>query len=256
MLIATFAHMHKHSHTHTFKFGEQVFVLQGEGSEPSKMEPTTIWADLNSNTTHVVSFTNPLDTPTHFQVVLSDPQPSESFCLLLKRTHGILLRPGVSLDIPIMFVPEEMHTHRATMIVSTEGTRSGARLVWRYPIVGEPQFRPVSAKSAPRIVCRAKERVEEQFQVVLVSQKMKEAAGFRPVTPNLDSTSGAAESPTELLTQSGADGYSYELVCGDGEYSALIRDSVVVQLLRKTVDGEGPIKLVFGFVFVPPRAFR
>ena len=219
------------------------------------MEPATIRASLNSNTTHVVSFTNPLDTPTLFHVSLSDTQPSESFCLLLKRTHGILLRPGVSLDIPIMFVPEEMHTHRTTMMVSTEGTRSGSKLVWRYPIVGEPHFSPLCLKSAPKIVCQAKERVEETLEVMLVSRIMKEAARFRSKTPNPDPTHPG--NGQELSEGDETDGhYAYELVCGDDEYSDLIRDSVVVKLLRKMVSKEGFIKLVFGFVFVPPRALR
>ncbi|CAI8033560.1 Cilia- and flagella-associated protein 47, partial [Geodia barretti] len=234
------------------QFGEQVFILQGEGSEPSQMEPTTIQASLNSNTTHVVSFTNPLDTPTLFQVTLCDTHPLESFCLLLKRTHGILLRPGVSLDIPVMFVPEEMHTHRTNMTVSTEGTRSENKLVWRYPIIGQPQFSPLSPKSAPKIVCQAKERVEEKLEVMLVSRKMKDAAIFRSKAPNLDTSSGNDQG---LPQQSEADGhYSYELVCVDGEYSDLIRDCVVVKLLRRVVSEEGHVKLVFGFVFVPPRA--
>ena len=218
------------------------------------MEPTTIQASLNSNTTHVVSFTNPLDTPTLFQVTLCDTHPLESFCLLLKRTHGILLRPGVSLDIPVMFVPEEMHTHRTNMTVSTEGSRSESKLVWRYPIIGQPQFSPLSPKSAPKIVCQAKERVEEKLEVMLVSRKMKDAAIFRSKAPNLDTSSGNDQG---LPQQSEADGhYSYELVCVDGEYSDLIRDCVVVKLLRRVVGEEGHVKLVFGFVFVPPRALR
>ena len=219
------------------------------------MEPTTIRATLNSNTTHVVSFTNPLDTPTLFNVSLSDSQqPSaESFCLLLKRTHGILLRPGVSLDIPIMFVPEKMTTHRTNMTISTEGVSSGSKLVWQYPIIGEPQFSPVSPKSAPKIDCHAKERVEERLEVLLVSQKMNKAAVFCLKTPNIDPSANEQGLPQ----QSEANGqYAYELVCGESEYSDIIRDCVVVKLLRKAVNKEGHIKLLFGFIFVPPRALR
>ena len=212
------------------------------------MEPITIQANLNSNATRVVSFTNPLDTPTHFHVTLSDTQPTESFCLLLKRTHGILLQAGVSLDIPVMFAPEEMSTHTTTIVVSTEGTRCGSKLVWRYPVIGEPHFRPVSPKSAPRISCRAKERVEERLEVVLVGKTMSSAATLRPLTPTLD--------PTSELPQSVADGYSYDLVCEDAEHLSLVQDCVAVKLLRKMTDEEGCVKLMFGVVFVPPKALR
>jgi hypothetical protein len=219
------------------------------------MEPTTIRASLNSNATHVVSFTNPLDTAAHFHVTLSGETPSEYFCLLLKRTHGILLRPGVSLDIPVMFAPEEMRTHLTTVVVGTEGSRGGKRLAWQYPVTGEPEFRPVSPESAPKIACRAKERVEERFEVVLVGHGTSGAAAVRPPTPNLDPATGTTTTPP-TLTSGGAYGYSYELVCEDKEYSSLVRDCVGVRLLRKIIEeGEGAhLKLVFGVIFVPPRA--
>ena len=84
---------------------------------------------------------------------------------------------------------------------------------------------------------------------------MKEAARFHSKTPNPDPTHPG--NGQELSEGDETDGhYAYELVCGDDEYSDLIRDSVVVKLLRKMVSEEGFIKLVFGFVFVPPRALR
>ena len=51
-----------------------------------------------------------------------------------------------------MFAPEAMHIHKTTVIVSTEGRGemgSGGRLslAWRYPIIGEPEFRPISPES-------------------------------------------------------------------------------------------------------------
>ena len=100
------------------QFGSQVFILQGRGSEPSTMDTTTIQASLNTNNTHVITFTNALDIATHFKVALKDTQSSEHFCLLMKRTRGILLQPGVSLDMPVMFAPETMHTHKTTITVS------------------------------------------------------------------------------------------------------------------------------------------
>ena len=229
------------------------------------MPPTNIIASLNSNTTHIISFTNPLDTPAHFHVTLTGNKASENFCLLMKRTHGILLHPGVSLDIPIMFVPETMHTHHTTVVVSTEAVRGGrerggsnehrSRLTWQYPVIGQPEFRPVSPKSAPQITCRAKGRVEERLEVVLVGCKMNKAAIFRPITPNQGSTTTSPISPIEPPSNS-SDGYMYEMVCSDEECSDVVRDCVGVKLLRKIIDEDDTVKLVFKIVFVPPRALR
>jgi hypothetical protein len=155
------------------------------------MDTTTIQASLNTNNTHVITFTNPLDIATHFKVALKDTQSSEHFCLLMKRTCGILLQPGVSLDMPVMFAPETMHTHKTTITVSCSITEekgeSGGNqlsLEWQFPIVGVPEIRPVSPQSAPKIVCRAKERMEERLEVELVGCKMSRAARFCPATQN------------------------------------------------------------------------
>ena len=219
------------------------------------MDTTTVHASLNSSSTHVIPFTNPLDIPAHFQVTLTDTLSSQHFCLLLKRTHGILLQPGVTLDLPVMFAPEAMHTHRTSVVVSIDTRREKGKsvpssLAWEYPVVGEPEFRPLSPDSAPQIACQAKERAEERLEVVLVGRRMSKAATFRPVTPNLEPSSA---SPLDL---SKSDCYSYQLVCSETEYATLVQNSVGVKLLRITADQDQPVKLVFGIVFVPPKAFR
>ena len=174
----------------------------------------------------------------------------------MKRTHGILLHPGVSLDIPVMFAPEAMHTHETVVVVSTDergggGERDKRGLAWRYPIVGEPEFRPLSPESAPKIACQAKERVEERLEVVLVGCRMRKAALIRPVTPNITAPERSMASDSNR-----GDSYSYQLVCSDAKYSDLVQNSIGVKLLRKVVDEGGPVKLVFGIVFAPPKAFR
>ena len=238
------------------QFGSQVFVLKGKGLEPSTMAPTTIQASLNSNSTHILTFTNPLDTATHFRVDLQGSSPSEHFCLLMKRTRGILLHPGVALDIPVMFAPEAMHTHNITVIVSTDergGRRRGSHLnlAWKYPIIGQPEFRPVSPSMAPRLSCQAKERLEQRMEVVLVGCKMSKAALIRPVTPSCSDTEGPMpQTPHEC------DSYTYQLVCLEEECSSIVQDSIGVRLLRKEMENEDSAKLVFAIVFAPPKAFR
>lgn len=234
------------------QFGSQVFVLKGKGLEPSTVAPTTIQASLNSNSTHILTFTNPLDNATHFRVDLLGSNSSEHFCLLMKRTRGILLHPGVSLDIPVMFAPEAMRTHDITVIVSTDerGRGSQLNLAWRYPIIGQPEFRPVSPNMAPRLSCPAKERLEQRLEVVLVGCKMSKAALIRPVTPICPDT----EAPT-AQTPHESDSYAYQLVCLQ-ECSGIVQDSIGIRLLRKEMENEDSAKLVFAIVFAPPKAFR
>ena len=154
-----------------------------------------------------------------------------------------------------MFAPETMHTHKTTITVSCSITEergeSGGNqlsLEWQFPIVGVPEIRPVSPQSAPKIVCRAKERMEERLEVELVGCKMSRAARFCPATQNF-------ESPTSLL-EPASNRYLYQLVCSDSEHSSLINNSVVLKLLRIISDKSDPVKLMLGIVFVPPKAFR
>ena len=52
--------------------------------------------------------------------------------------------------------------------------------------------------------------------------------------------------------------YSYQLVCSDRRFTALVEQSTGIKLLRRMVKEDDPltINLVFGLVFVPPKAFR
>ena len=121
-------------------------------------------------------------------------------------------------------------------------------LEWQYPIVGVPEIRPVSPKSAPKIACQAKERVEERLEMELVGCKRSRAATICPGTPNCESPTGSLEPVSN--------NYSYQLVCSDSKYSSLIENSVGLKLLKIISDKSDPVKLVFGIVFIPPKAFR
>ena len=154
-----------------------------------------------------------------------------------------------------MFAPEAMHAHKTTVVVSCctteekgEGGTDRLNLEWQFPIVGVPEIRPVSPKSAPKIACRAKERVEEKLEMELVGCKMSRAAIICRGTPN-------GESPTSSL-ESVSNNYTYQLVCSDNEHSSLIENSVGLKLLNIISDKSDPVKLVFGIVFIPPKAFR
>ena len=232
----------------TPQFGTQVFAIEGQGIEPSSMDPITINANLSSNAVHIIRFTNPLDIPTHFSVSLQG-RDTDHFCLLMKRTHAILLHPGVSLDVPVTFAPESMHRHEVTVTLTAEETKESAAattLSWRYPVIGQPELRPFSPSSAPRLACCAKERLEQRLQVSLVGSTSNMAALVRPMTPGSTTNSSMGE-----IEKS----YAYKLVCSDAAFSSLVGHSTGIRLLRTTLK-EDVVTLLFSIVFVPPKAFR
>lgn len=161
-----------------------MFSLRGEGLPPTSMDPITINAAIDSNTVHIINFTNPLDHPAHFSVTLSG-EDMDAFCLLLKRSSSILLHSGVSLDIPLMFAPEAVYRHSVTMAIVADMNRSREDITdrqplsWQYAVVGQPQLRPFSPGSAPKISCPAKERLEKTVEVSLAS-----SAASVQVTPS------------------------------------------------------------------------
>ena len=160
-----------------------------------------------------------------------------------------------------MFAPENMHRHAVTMVVVAE-TREDAQKVfqiplsWRYQVTGQPELRPSSLSGAPKLCCRAKERLEQQLEVSLVGSTASQAAHIRAITPGSASaivgTRGEAvlDSPRE-------EGYLYGLTCSDERVAALVEQSTGIKLLGRSAEqGEGGTTLVFSIVFVPPMAFR
>lgn len=217
------------------------------------MDSTTVTASLSSNVVHIINFTNPLDVATYFSVSLKG-EDTDHFCLLMKRTHAILLHPGVSLDIPVMFAPEAMYKHQISVVVSADTREQvpSSLLTWHFPIIGQPEFRPFSPKSAPKLTCFAKERVEQRLEVILVGSNTSQAAQVRPITPG---TNPDASDPT--VSSVGGENYAYQLVCSNHKFTSLVKHSTGIKLIRRTTKlDDGTVTLVFNIVFVPPRAFR
>ena len=128
--------------------------------------------------------------------------------------------------------------------------------MWRYPLVGHPEFRPVlPGTAAPLLKCQAKERVEQRLEVMLVGCKMSLAALVRPATPScLDSEAADTQLPQAC------ENYTYQLVCKEQEgkegMSGIVQDSVALRLIRNVPETDGSARLVFGCVFAPPKAYR
>lgn len=149
--------------------------MKGSGILPSRMDPTTVNANMKSASVHIINFVNPLQFAVHVSVLLSG-KDLKHFYLLHKKANDIFLRRGQCVDIPIMFAPEEMYKHEitATIIANNGGssTESASQmeqsLHWEYPIYGQPELRLSSNDNAHTIICRAKERLEQMIEVTLV----------------------------------------------------------------------------------------
>lgn len=128
------------------------------------MDLINIVANLGSSNVHVITFTNPLDMAMHFSISVKGDD-SEHFCLLMRHVRSILLHPGVSLDIPVMFAPEVMRGHKASVLIISDDEHS--KHCWSYPVFGRPELRAHS--SLLSITGRAKERFEQKFKVSLMS---------------------------------------------------------------------------------------
>ena len=136
------------------------------------MDPITINAGLNSASVHTINFVNPLKFSVHLSILLTG-NDSNKFFLLHKKSNHIYLRHGGSVDIPIMFAPEKMYTHEATITVIAHtklysDTQEGKNLHWEYPIHGQPELRLLQKSQAPRITCRAKQQLTQIVEVTLV----------------------------------------------------------------------------------------
>lgn len=160
--------------------------VKGTGILPSCMDPITVNADMKSASVHIINFVNPLQFAVHVSVLLSG-RDSERFFMLHKKANNIFLQRGHSVDIPIMFAPEEMYKHEitATIVANSrynDGNASPSQmeqsLHWKYPIFGQPVLRLCSNDEAPKIICHAKEQLEQMILVTLVKSLKSKGSVF------------------------------------------------------------------------------
>lgn len=167
------------------QFGNQVFVMKGNGLLPSCMDSTTVNANINSASVHIINFVNPLQFSVHLSVVLNG-KDSNRFFLLHKKSNHIFLQCGGSVDIPIMFAPEKIYRHEVIVTIKANTKQDISEsdnsiehsLHWKYPIYGQPELRLSSNEDAPKITCCAKQQLEQIFEVTLVKSFKRSAEIF------------------------------------------------------------------------------
>ena len=215
------------------------------------MDTTTITAPLSGSSVTVVTFTNPFHHSTHFTVSLTNDD-SDQFCVLLKRASHILLKSGTSLDIPLLFAPDSMTQSQTGVVVTAEGGEGMEdQLSWTYPVVGLPQALLAVGGDLPKIIGRARERMEQRLVVKLAPGVSHDTVRVRPVTPG-DKGGGVGEG--KRLWER----YQYRLVCGskEEEEQRLFERSTGVRLVREEEEKDGTTLLIFSVTFMPPKPFR
>ena len=131
------------------KLGEWEYSCRGVGHAPAEMAVTEATAPLGATTSGTITFRNPFDVELAISIAMEQPaaQPSDElpatplFELLARRTSGVLVQAGSSVQLPFSFLARDMEEAAATLLIQSE--YNGSPLTWRYPIVGVAVSRPL-----------------------------------------------------------------------------------------------------------------
>ena len=168
----------------------------------------------------MLSFTNPFSHSLHYSIHLD--MEKDLFCLLVKHPWDVYLQSGVTLDLPVMFAPDNMELCLASLVLTT--TIGDEDLSWHYPIHGVPETLVTPTSSHPKgakavvtptlshpnvpevvvtasslytkvmqVMGRAKERLEQRIEVV-INFTNDDRCGLRPI-----SSTGSSPSDGPLM---------------------------------------------------------
>ncbi|KAJ8003688.1 hypothetical protein DPEC_G00150920 [Dallia pectoralis] len=198
------------------------FQLCGRGLAPGRMEALSVASAVGSHSSNIIPFRNPTDQSALLNISLTDEEPGQNslsqsfisekkvFCIPMKKTQGVRVSAGDSVEIPVVFAPDSMQLHQAWLLVQLEPfyhhpnldtpltpmqrnecvvvEDERIRLVrWVYPIHGIPEA-PLKRSNPAVIKCEALSRVEERVEVVLTGC-VPGSFVSDTVTPHSNSTS-------------------------------------------------------------------
>ena len=193
------------------KLGEWLYRAKGMGHAPSDMPVTRPSAPLGHTTSGSIALRNPFDQPLVIDLALEqsinvydDPGAMPPFELLARRTSGVTIAPGTSVQFPFSFVARDMSESHAAIVL--HGDYKGRHLTWRYPLVGEAISRPLHKPIALHVAAR------------------------QPLTREL-------ALPLPGLQDTGVDEpFTYELDL-DAQSAGLIESSLTLTPLQRTLSG-------------------
>ena len=146
------------------KLGEWVYHARGVGHAPADSLPsTTLSAPLGHTTSGTIPFRNPFGVPLSLALALDQPLTAAadggagapmlaSFELLARKTTGVVVPPGATVQFPFSFVAREMGETHASLVITSD--YKGRPLTWRFPILGEAVSRPLSKPISLQVAAR------------------------------------------------------------------------------------------------------
>ncbi|KAI9094050.1 hypothetical protein DFS34DRAFT_665616 [Phlyctochytrium arcticum] len=143
------------------EIGNFVFFVEGCGELPTPFPPHIVNSPLQDPTSSSLTFTNPLVDPIPITIALQQSADHPDFSLIHrhKRMH---VNACASIEIPLVYCPQDMIGRDARVIVTMEG----GNLEWVFPIQGVPE--KIIAISPPiHVEARARDGVEKEFEVLL-----------------------------------------------------------------------------------------
>nr|XP_033803452.1 cilia- and flagella-associated protein 47 isoform X2 [Geotrypetes seraphini] len=286
-----------HRTTVTFKcpeLEEWIFHLTGVGLLPKAMEFTSISTPVGSLSTIFINFKNPTVEDVFVDVILTDeaqlmqflnaaaihdPLSKESaFCIPLKETKEIPLKPKEKLDIPVMFSPQSMTLYEALVVIhmvkqndkdweyenleeldgdpksiSRRETGEIHGIRWLYPLHGIPEA--ITLRPEPVVIsCQARCRIEETIEVQLTGSVPGHACTNPSKHKSVDGIQAEVRVTEGFAT---TEEFLYEIQYESKKIKSQMDSSVALNLVRKDRNPQsGIVTLVFDIIFLPVQPMK
>jgi hypothetical protein len=145
----------------TENMGSWRFAAFGKGLYPTSYKTTEYIVELQKDGSGSVNFKNPFKVAITVSIRLETNSPSDekTFSLINKKTK-VNLNPGMNMQIPISFYPEEIRDYNCTIVVYLN-----EKISWRFPIKVITEAKAKAVEFSVSTVCRKK--IEKDFVIHL-----------------------------------------------------------------------------------------
>ncbi|XP_049985737.1 cilia- and flagella-associated protein 47 isoform X2 [Alexandromys fortis] len=281
------------------QFKEWKFHLFGVGLFPKPIDAQRITTVLGLQASVMIHFKNPTREAVSIDLILTNKEEPKNLVIdncwnsflhensafrfsSMRRTHGIVVPPKGSLDIPVLFIPTTMTLYKTMVIVKVKRANKKNWLIdnfdelsleakscigvdrgeiqaihWMYPIIGLPQAPPPKS-TAVVIKCQANKRVEEKVEVTMIGNFF----GHHPshdkidfvVFPKRNSINSIYE---DVNVTPKRREFEYEIEFETEELKSSLESSVTLYLYRKHFNAKQQIiSLIFNVIFTPNKPCR
>ncbi|XP_040600110.1 cilia- and flagella-associated protein 47 isoform X2 [Mesocricetus auratus] len=281
------------------QFKEWKFHLFGVGLFPMPIDVQRVSTVLGLQASVMIHFKNPTNEDVSIDLILTNKEEPKNLVIdhcwdsflhenaafrfsSLRHTHGIVVPPKGTLDVPVLFIPTTMKLYKTMVIVMVKRANKENWLVdnfdelsaetkrhmgvnhgqiqaihWMYPIIGLPQAQ--MPKSTPTVIkCQAKKRVEEKVEVTMTgnffgSRLSHDVIEFA-VYPKRNSINSIYE---DVDVTPKRREFEYEIEFESEDLKTCLDSTVTLYLYRKHFNiKQESISLIFKLIFSPRRPFR